>query len=66
MKTLGYYKKHNPDLKIMISYQKYREEDINIQAQFKKHFGSEGYSLVEWSQMNCNYRDEGIGIAYVN
>ena len=46
MKTLIFYKKKNPNLKIMISYQNYREEEKNIEVQFKNDFGLEGYALV--------------------
>jgi hypothetical protein len=39
MKTLEFYKKNNEKLRIMISYQKYREEGKNIKSQFQKSFG---------------------------
>ncbi len=57
VKTLLHYKKQNPNLKIMISYQKYPDEGKNIEVQFRKYFGPERYGLVEWSKMDSDFRD---------
>lgn len=65
MNTLSYYKKHNPDLKIMVSYQKYREEGKNIEMQFRNVFGEGNYWLVGWGEMDEDFRDDGIGIVVV-
>lgn len=46
METIKHYKETNPAMKVMISYQKYKEEWKNLEIKFSEYFGQEKYKLV--------------------
>ena len=51
METIKYYKAVNPNLKVMISYQKNHEEWKNLYVKFKEYFGDK-FGVVEWSDLD--------------
>jgi hypothetical protein len=65
MQTIKWYKEKNPAMKLMISYQKYKEEWKNLEVKFSEYFGKESFKLVEWNDFDEDYRDQNIGILYM-
>jgi hypothetical protein len=47
MNTIRYYKAANPQLKVMISYQKYVEDWKNLHLKFEEYFHGE-FKIVDW------------------
>lgn len=43
METIRWYRSKNPALKVMISFQKYKEEWKNLAVKFTEYFGKESY-----------------------
>jgi hypothetical protein len=56
MNTIKNYKTVNPQLQVMISYQKYPQVWKNLAVKFKEYFGNK-FSEMEWNDLDEDYRD---------
>ena len=53
-------------MRVMISYQRNKEEWKNLYLKFVEWFGEEKVNFVKWGDMDDNYKDEHLGILYMD